>query len=538
MKNRKLILILSLVLALTMSLGGTLAYLTDTDSDVNTMVLGNVKIEQHEYERVPDGNGGYEKGTVDNQESYLLQDFTQDKPLLPIVGDPNEIETSPAYAGFDGTGVRMTQVGSYGTTQVLAGKNAVDKFVTVENTGNTPAYVRTYIAVEVGSTENKNPHAEGKELVVASARATDDGTGTMPWLRTNIGIVEINGNYYDVDELVYRGANDVNRHVNGVLPAKDTTYPSLYQVYVKHQANNEDLQNLDGNNNGKLDILVLSQAVQADGFAATAEKSAAQVALEAGFGKATDLNENGLMNVAAWFGGDDFAEVPVVVENAAAAKDAIDAGESNITISSGEMKIGDLGLSNETVTINGTKDTVIDVTGANGLNGSNVTFNGVTIQGTTANYQGLQHSGKIVFENCVINDGMFQYGTEVVFKNCVFNLSTNYLWTYGAGKVTFDNCTFNTNGKGLLVYNEQAATAETLYVVVNNCTFNASAKGYTSSGDWCAAVEIGTGTPFNVAFTGKNVVSNNFSNLWRDKGQADNNLVVVTVNGETVHSAQ
>ena len=40
MKNRKLILIVSLVLALTMSLGGTLAYLTDTDADVNTMVLG------------------------------------------------------------------------------------------------------------------------------------------------------------------------------------------------------------------------------------------------------------------------------------------------------------------------------------------------------------------------------------------------------------------------------------------------------------------------------------------------------------------
>ena len=43
-----------LVLALTaaVSIGATLAYLTDTDEDVNVMTLGKVKIDQLEYERV------------------------------------------------------------------------------------------------------------------------------------------------------------------------------------------------------------------------------------------------------------------------------------------------------------------------------------------------------------------------------------------------------------------------------------------------------------------------------------------------------
>ena len=42
-----------LVLALTaaVSIGATLAYLTDTDEDVNVMTVGNVKIDQLEQKR-------------------------------------------------------------------------------------------------------------------------------------------------------------------------------------------------------------------------------------------------------------------------------------------------------------------------------------------------------------------------------------------------------------------------------------------------------------------------------------------------------
>ena len=68
------------------------------------------------------------------------------------------------------------------------------------------------------------------------------------------------------------------RHENGILPAGKTTYPSLAQVYLKSEATNEDMESLDGNGNGKLDIVVLSQAVQADGFAD------AKTALDTAFG--------------------------------------------------------------------------------------------------------------------------------------------------------------------------------------------------------------------------------------------------------------
>ena len=84
MKLKNLLLSgLSLVLVAALAIGGTVAYLKDDDSDVNVMTLGNVKIEQHEYERVVDANGDYATDTIDGVTSYVLKDFTQGKPLLP-----------------------------------------------------------------------------------------------------------------------------------------------------------------------------------------------------------------------------------------------------------------------------------------------------------------------------------------------------------------------------------------------------------------------------------------------------------------------
>ena len=107
MKNRKLLLIVSLVLALTMSLGGTLAYLTDTDEAVNVMTLGNVNIEQLE-------NGKEEYG------------FENGQPLYPAYYTAEKYEEATDVVG------------------------KLDKTVTVKNEGSSDAYIRTVIAFEAG----------------------------------------------------------------------------------------------------------------------------------------------------------------------------------------------------------------------------------------------------------------------------------------------------------------------------------------------------------------------------------------------------
>jgi len=298
---------LSLVLVAALAISGTVAYLQDDDSDVNVMTLGNVSIEQHEYERVIE-NGAYKTDTIDGVSSYVLKDFTQGKPLLPATElDANGNPYNYGAGDYGPTRVKMSQVGSHGSMDVFVNENAQDKFVTVENTGKTDAYVRTIIAYEVGSVANF------EDVIMTSSFMTAQGV----WKVTDIGVVEIDGNNYYVSEYIYEGAKDLGGvHENGVLPAGDTTYPSLAQVYMKATATNEDVEKIDGNTNGTYDILVVSQAVQVAGFAD------AETALNAGYGDITTTNH-------PWTEG---VNVPVTVSSADDMYAALDAGEKDLVV--------------------------------------------------------------------------------------------------------------------------------------------------------------------------------------------------------------
>ncbi len=231
------------------AIGGTVAYLSDSESDINVMTAGNVSIVQNEYQRVLNADGTYATDTIDDRKSYVLEAFEQDKLMLPTTEDSNH-----GAGPWDGTPVRMSQVGSYGGMSVFESENAVDKFVTVENDGSTDAYVRTLVAIEIGETDGS--------LFGVSYH----NTWTQNSLDETIVVDDVT---YMVYEYVYQGAqlsDGTWRHENGILTAGDTTYPSLSQVYINSIATNEDMAKIDKNGDGDINILVLSQAVQADGF--------------------------------------------------------------------------------------------------------------------------------------------------------------------------------------------------------------------------------------------------------------------------------
>ncbi len=264
--NRKLFLILALVLSLALGLGTTLAYLTDTDGAVNVMTLGDVSIEQHEYERIENEDGSYQEITTARGEGYEVQEFTQFKPLLPAVG---------TVTGWDETPVYWEQLDpehANGYQKPLDGLNNVqDKFVLVENTGKSDAYIRTIFAFEMGDlTEERFA-----ELIWTNINDAH-------WVWSDVGVAEIEGCNYYICEAIYQGS-DV-RHQDGLVPAGDYTYNSLAQVYLHKTATNEDMEAIDGNGNGTYDILVFSQAVQAAGF------EDAETALDEAFGDTTVEN--------------------------------------------------------------------------------------------------------------------------------------------------------------------------------------------------------------------------------------------------------
>ena len=247
--KKLLLFVLSMVLVAAISIGGTLAYLQSSDSDVNVMTLGNVYIEQIEQQRVDN-----------NANQTTLETFENDKPLYPAVFEGSSIPWAPEN--------EWVVAGDQAWKVVTDNANVVDKFVTVKNTGKTDAYVRTLIAYE-GDAEY-GPNGEWIHIVT-------NGNNVTPGISTNtVGYITVDGVSYTVFEYVYPES----------LAAGETSIPSLKQVYMNNKADN-DVVAYYGET---YDILVLSQAVQAAGFADP------KTALDTAFGKPSE-------KATEWFGG-------------------------------------------------------------------------------------------------------------------------------------------------------------------------------------------------------------------------------------------
>ena len=208
---KKIITFLTVVaLTASLAIGVTTAYLTDEDEDVNVMTLGNVYIDQIEQER---------------DDSNQLVDFEDNQPLYPAVyPDGYDFENPTVDTEWENAKLWDETI-----------KNAHDKIVTVENTGKSDSYVRTWFAFENGTAP-----------VHINLNDTD-----WTWSEV-IEDVTIAGTVYDLYVATY----------NGVLKPGETTPPSLLQVALDKSATNEDVAAYGDT----YEILVYSQAVQVEGF--------------------------------------------------------------------------------------------------------------------------------------------------------------------------------------------------------------------------------------------------------------------------------
>ena len=235
-----------LVLALTaaISIGATLAYLTDTDEDVNVMTLGNVKIDQLEYERVDDETAN---------EDAKVQEFHDNKPLLPAVTD-KDFDYTPGDTVVD-----WEQIGKDGYTSEIWNpekiNNELDKMVFIKNKGKSDAYVRSIFAFEAGKYTTLD---EFKSMMHLNLNETDY---EWEWLPTPVIIGE---STYFVATATY----------NKVLAPGALTEISLSQIALDKTATNEDVEAFGDT----YQVLVKSQGIQADGF------TDADTALNEGFG--------------------------------------------------------------------------------------------------------------------------------------------------------------------------------------------------------------------------------------------------------------
>ena len=175
-----------------------------------------------------------------------------------------------------------------------------------------------------------------------------------------------------------------------------------------------------------------------------------------------------------------------------------------------------------------------------GLDGSNATFEGITITTNSSTYIGYARCNG-TYKNCIINGTYTLYG-ESIFDNCEFNVSGDVynIWTWGAKEIKFTGCTFNSDGKALLLYQEDDAT---VYLTVTDCIFNDN-KGLASKK---AAIEIGDSTNkqaiYNVTVSGTTVNGyeindegiNTGTTLWGNKNSMPKDRLNVTVDGKVVY---
>lgn len=205
------------------------------------------------------------------------------------------------------------------------------------------------------------------------------------------------------------------------------------------------------------------------------------------------------------------------------------------------MKMVSSGTSSE-VTITAAPGAVLDLTWGAYLENAKLTFDGVTIKGSTgyvtsngtnygSDYAAL-YSHNVTYKDCTF-DGPFRIGRDgAAFNKCTFtNLGNDYVWTYG-NNASFTGCTFNTDGKSLLIYSDGGN--EVSQVSVTGCTFNATKEAFAGAvpGMPCAAIEIDNyGCGVNLT-TSDNTIGENFSAEWRIKSY-DANKAEVTVNGVT-----
>lgn len=248
--KKNILLVLSFVLVAVLSVGATLALLTYQDSDHNTMTVGQAKIEQLEYQRVVDNNGNWvSTGQVD-QYGYTpdkLEEFKQDELLLPTTGTPAWDDRVPGHQQS------WAEAGAPGSNQLFDDSvtNVKDKFVFVKNTGSIDIYFRTIILIEApeGTT--------GTIGMVGTGNARYDWDVTTDGIQgsekaKNYGYITVEGTRYAMYCAQYMET----------LVKDEVSRPSLLQVYMSKDTTNDDIPKYGE----KVDVLVLSQAVQAQGY--------------------------------------------------------------------------------------------------------------------------------------------------------------------------------------------------------------------------------------------------------------------------------
>lgn len=234
-KRRIMTLALAVCMVAILAIGGSLAYLTDTDAQTNVFTTGNVYIDL--WEDFGDNDGGVEK-------------------LLPATGSAQN-----------------------GTL-----KNGIEKEVYVENTGTEEAYVRVHIAIPKILDDGADTFDAGKNVLHFNYTADSIEEGKWNWTPFVDGVTGKDGwNYYEtevagIEYNVYVVTYETALKNKDAKDTDKTTVDAMHQVYLDSKVTNEDIEDIKEVLGDEWKILVVAEGCQKEGF------NDAYEALNASFG--------------------------------------------------------------------------------------------------------------------------------------------------------------------------------------------------------------------------------------------------------------
>ena len=487
-KRALLTSVLALLMCVTMLVGATFAWFTDTASTgVNKIQAGNLDIEV-EYR------------------TSLTEDW-------------KTLDNATDLFGAEGT------LFEPGHTRVVELK--------ITNAGNLALKYKigmNVVSETAGTNKDSKPYKLSEYLKVATTAILACNTGnattdaSAAWLDTGVFTKNFSGWNSERNFANFELEKTDSGVVNQLLPGGEVIFGM--KVYMPESVGNEanaiSTEKAASINFG-LNVVATQYTHERDSYSNTYDKDAkypdvaytqasTQEELNAALVNPTDSNGN------------------------ATSKIAINLNRGSYTLPGSQM-------SNKEISIAGTEDTVIDLKAGTAAHNASITMEGVTVESTNGNYTGIQHAAATTFKDCVIKGQPFLYAKDVQYINCTFeqdSSSAYNVWTYGAGNVLFKDCTFNCAGKSVLIYNEGGTSGQT--VEFQNCKFIA-----TASVAGKAAIEIDSsllpdGGAYKVIIdqatadnvTGFDMGSKSNNTVWNNKRGTKATVIVA---GSTVLSA-
>lgn len=253
MKKKIMAAALAICMMATLVVGMSLAYFTDSKEATNTFTVGNVSIDLIESIYHREGN--------DNSGDKDIPDPTWSAEGMKYVTDGHKAFTNDEIKE-DAETYADEYLAVKGT--LMAPGRRVAKCPYVINTGSNPAYVRIRVLV---------PSAANNDFVAVE----NGGVITNQWCSTSM----ISGEFIDGKGGGWNNAPYIERNVNGYdvytfvrtepLAAGAMTEWNVWNfIGIDATATSADIQKaIDAGAivNGKFDVLVQADAIQADGFA-------------------------------------------------------------------------------------------------------------------------------------------------------------------------------------------------------------------------------------------------------------------------------